>query len=140
MSRHLILNDLQATGQSYRPVVLSYMIGLALFHLGNTERAFEVFRIVESESDLIRGQRRILRWYLASTPSGQAMKFHGTVTSLSADARRGQVYVDEIRRNVPFFPSDFGRPDIRTRQSLGEFHIAFNFLGPSADPVSHVRK
>jgi hypothetical protein len=38
-----------------------------------------------------------------------------------------------------FFPRDFGKPEIAPGDTLGEFHIGFNFLGPVADPRSYYR-
>ena len=55
---------------------------------------------------------------------------------VEADQRRGQVFVNELSRQITFLPIDFNLPDIRPNDSLDEFHIAFNFLGPIADPLS----
>jgi len=46
------------------------------------------------------------------------------------------VYVDELMQRITFIPRDF-RTDLRTNVTLGEFHIAFNFLGPIADPIGY---
>lgn len=129
-----ILQSLELTGESHRPVVLAYLKGLALFHLGETVHSLEVFRNVERESDVVRGRRRIIRSYVASMPNGAPRKFHGTVASLYAEGRRGEVYVDELRHRIQFIPYEFQRGEIRVNETLGEFHIAFNFLGPIADP------
>jgi hypothetical protein len=126
----------EATKQSQRPVVLAFLKGLALFHLGDISRSLEVFRNLQRESELVRGRRRIIRSYLASTQVGEARKFHGTVSRIFADGARGEVYVDEVMQRVIFIPRDF-RTDLRTNESLGEFHIAFNFLGPIADPIGY---
>jgi hypothetical protein len=41
------------------------------------------------------------------------------------------------RSRIPFIPQQFGKPDILEGESPGEFHIAFNFLGPIADPIAY---
>jgi hypothetical protein len=97
------------------------------------------FRDVERESDKVRGRRRIIRSYLASTSTGQPQKFHGDVRWVASSSARGEVYVEEIRHRILFLPQDFRRPDIAPGDTLGEFHIAFNFLGPIADPVGYYR-
>jgi hypothetical protein len=135
-----IIQSLELTGESNRPVVLGYLKGLALFHLGDTVHSLEVFRNVERESDLVRGRRRIIRSYLASTPSGEPRKFRGTVVRLYAEGSRGEVYVDDLRHRIPFIPYDFQRSDIHLHGNLGEFHIAFNFLGPIADPPAYQQR
>ena len=131
------LMTLESLGESQRPSLLLFLRGLSLFHLGDFGQAVEVFREVERISDRIRGRRRIVRSYLASTPAGAPAKFHGSVIWVSAESRNGQVYVEEMRRKIVFLPRDFGRPEIAPGDSLGEFHIGFNFLGPVADPPSH---
>jgi len=135
-----IIQSLELTGEANRPVVLAYLKGLALFHLGDTVHSLEVFRNVERESDLVRGRRRIIRSYLASTPNGEPRKFRGTVVRLYGEGARGEVYVDDLRHKIPFIPYDFQRGDIHLHGNLGEFHIAFNFLGPIADPPAYQQR
>jgi len=134
-----ILLELEATGQSHRPIFLAFLHGLALFHIGHVSQSLEVFRDVEHESDKVHGRRRIIRSYLTSTPTGHPQKFHGDVHWLASSGARGEVYVEEIRHKILFLPQDFRRPDIAFGDTLGEFHIAFNFLGPIADPVGYYR-
>jgi hypothetical protein len=121
-------------GQSSRPQILSYLRGLALFHVRQYDRAFEVFRDLERESDAVWGKRRIIRSYTASSESGRPLPYHGDVQWLSPDGLRGEVYVTELMRSVKFIGKEFPKQDLRKGSSLGEFHIAFNFLGPIADP------
>lgn len=119
---------------------LLYLHGLAAFHLNEVKQSFEIFKQLEREADYRTGPRRIIRSYLASLPNGTPRKFTGEVSLVSGDGTKGEVRISEIRGVVvPFFPREFNRPDIRRGQSLGEFHLAFNFLGPSADPISYFR-
>jgi hypothetical protein len=129
-----LVDRMLVLGQSSRLLVLSYLRGLSLFHVRQYDRAFEVFRELERESDAVWGKRRIIRSYLASGEAGQPLPFHGEVRWLSPDALRGEVYVTELMRNVKFFVREFPKQDMRKGVSLGEFHIGFNFLGPIADP------
>ncbi len=124
----------EATGKSVRPTTLAFLRGLVLFHLSDFGQSLEVFRQVERDSDRVRGRKRIVRSYLASTVQGRPQKFHGTVSWVVDDGTKGGVYVEELRRIIRFLPRDFGRPEIAKGDTLGEFHIAFNFLGPVADP------
>ena len=131
------IHDLEATGQSHRGVALEFLRGLCLFHLNEVEEAIQVFRDVEIGADQVYGRRRVVRSYLASTQDGQPRTFHGTVRWISENERRGEVYVEELRRHLLFLPREFGRPGISHGEPLGDFHIAFNFLGPIADPLTH---
>jgi hypothetical protein len=135
-----ILEELLILGGSYRQISLLFLRGLALFHLRQFDAAFDVFKEVERESESIGGKRRIIRSYLASRNSGHPQVFHGSVTWVSPDANRAEVFVEELMRPLRFFPREFGRTTIRKNDALGEFHIAFNFLGPIADPKGYLKR
>jgi hypothetical protein len=126
---------IDTTGQSRRPLIMSLLTGLALFHLNDFDRAFRAFEELERESERVMGRRRIIKSYIASDHSGRATKYSGTVSWVAADGNKAAVLVDGIRRLVNFRPRDFGRPDITKGATLSNFHIAFNFVGPLADPT-----
>lgn len=131
-----ILATIERTGKSSRPLRLAFLRGLANFHVGSTAEAFATFREVNRESDRLRGRWRVIRSFVASSPDGTPRKFHGSVKWVDESGLRGEVYVEELRHAIPFLPRDFGRPEIAKGESLGEFHVAFNFLGPVADQVT----
>jgi hypothetical protein len=134
-----LVEAIESTGESKRPLVTTFVRGLAFFHLGQLEYAFQTFKELDRESERVMGRRRIVRSYVASVSGGQAQKYHGTVAWVAADGAKGSAHVEELRRQIDFRPRDFGRPDITPRTSLGEFHIAFNFVGPIADPISYFK-
>lgn len=133
-----LIGDLRALG-SHRDLALSFLQAITLFHLNNVSKARQLFREVEEESYKVPSRRRILRSFLASNSDGNPRAFHGIVQRVEPGGRRAQVFVDELRQSITFVPADFGRPDIRQGDSLGEFHIAFNFIGPIADPLARYR-
>lgn len=126
-----VISDIKATGDLYTNPRLEYLHGLAVFHIGSFRNALQIFRDLERESEY-QGRRRIVRSYLASNALGNPVKYDGTVYSV--EGNKGLVYVPMLRDKIPFFPRDFNRPNIRVNDSLGQFHIAFNFIGPLADP------
>jgi hypothetical protein len=130
---------LEEIGETQRPMLVAFVRGLAVFHLGDIDQSIDVFREIERISDRIRGRKRVIRSYVASTPEGLPRKFHGSVAWVSAEGRRGEVYVEELRRKILFFPRDFARPEIGAGDTLGEFHVAFNFLGLIADPTEYYK-
>lgn len=134
-----ILMDLMNIGEFSTNPSLMYLRGLATFHLGHIGDVFNIFRELERESDYVTGRRRIIRSYLASTIDGKPRKFNGTVAWVSEDGRKGEIYVEELRRKIRFLPRDFNRPDIKKHESLNDFHLAFNFIGPLADPRSYFK-
>ena len=130
--------ELRSLG-SHRDLALSFLEAIALFHLNNVSKALQLFREVEGESYKVPGRRRILRSFLASEAGGNPRVFHGNAQRVSSGGSRAQVFVEELRQSITLLPVDFGRPDIRQGDSLGEFHIAFNFIGPVADPPARYR-
>ena len=128
-----LIGDLRRVG-SFRDLTLSLLEAIGMFHANQVSQALDLFHEVENTSDVLRGRRRIQRVVLASEPDGQPRVFHGNVRWVHQEGRRGEVYVDEFGKGIPFIPIDFGRPNIRRGESLGAFHIAFNFIGPIAEP------
>ena len=133
-----IVETLMKTTEFYENLSLTYLKGLANFHLDRIQTSLEIFRELENESSSI-GRRRILRSYLASGSDGNPKKFTGEVAwRHEKPYERGALYVSELQRSrIPFIPQQFGKPDILEGESPGEFHIAFNFLGPIADPITY---
>lgn len=131
-----IILDLERTGESYRPVLVSFLRALVAFHLGDIEQSIELFKLVENESSQIRGRWRIVRSYIASTATGEPRRYTGTVSWVSHERGKGEVYVEQLRRRLQFIPHEFGRPDIRVGEALGDFHVSFNFIGPIAEPAA----
>ena len=136
--REIILK-LMAASELYTTPRIKYLHGLAAFHLDDFPNAFQIFREIEQDSGHVRGRRRILRSYLISTSEGRPKVFTGSV--VWTNGKRGEVYVSEFGRRVPFLPhNDFNRPDIQRGESLGKFHLALNFIGLIADPISFLKQ
>lgn len=131
-----ILSDLMAIGNFSLKPSLIYLRGLATFHLKLFDESFKSFKELEQVPNYVAGKRRIIRSYLASTPQGTPEVFNGTVVWVSSDGKGGELYVDKIRRKVRFVPREFNKPNIQERETINKFHLAFNFIGPIASPIS----
>jgi hypothetical protein len=113
---------------------IDFLRGLALFHLGRYRASMTEFE--ELDRSAVDYSNRVIGTYLASNADGSPAKFTGQVRSVMPDGRRGKVWVDELRIELPFFPYRFGRFDTLNRgDPLPEFYIAFNMRGPYADPI-----
>ena len=134
-----LIRELKALSGSHRGLTMLFLEAIALFHLRQLSPSLQLFKEVENESYKVPSRRRILRSFLASEPSGTPSAFQGNVQWVDPGGRRGQVFVNELRQLITFFPADFGRPGIQQGDALGEFHIAFNFINPIADPPSRSR-
>jgi hypothetical protein len=131
---------IEATGQATREIDLAYFRAVCLFHLNIVGESFSVFREeVERASYAIRSRRRLVRAYMSSNPDGTPRIYHGTIQTLAPDERKGEVFVEEIRRPVQFLAYEFELAHPVRGLSLGEFHIAFNYLGPIAEPLHFYR-
>jgi hypothetical protein len=136
-----IVESLMKTSDFYENPSLTYLKGLSTFHLDQVQQSLTIFKELENLVD-IKGRRRIIRSYIASNSDGQPKKYTGEVAWIHNNSNEiGKVYVSELQRSlINFMPNIFQRPDIRKGESLGEFHLAFNFLGPIADPIAYYEK
>ncbi|MBE9156393.1 hypothetical protein IQ265_06060 [Nodosilinea sp. LEGE 06152] len=136
-----LLKDLMLTNEFYENSSLTYLQGIAEFHLNHIATSLEVFKQLEV-SETGTGRRRIIRSYLASDTAGKPKLYSGTVDWRRGNPRDpGLIYVAELQRQkIKFVPQQFGRPDIRPGEVINEFYIAFNFLGPIADPVGYYKQ
>ena len=134
-----LIRTLMMTDDIYYNPRLLYLSGLSAFHLGGFPDAFDIFKDLEREADYRTGRRRIIRSYLASLPSGEPRIYSGQVQWVTENHTKGGLYLPEIRKPITFFPREFNRPDIQKGDSIGEFYVAFNFLGLIADPVTYYK-
>lgn len=120
--------------------VLRYLIAVSSFHLERIAECWDHFSELERDAEhTLFGRRRIVRSYIAGSPDGHPEKYEGNITFVHPSRIKGEVYVPRIRRAVPFFVRDFRLREPQVAQPLGQFHIAFNFLGPIADPEAFYR-
>lgn len=127
--------------EGLRPsLLLNYLDGISLFHLDRISTSFNRFREIERESERVGYRKRVIRKYLVSNPDSSPREFHGTVAWVNDEKTRGELDVEELRCKILFIPLDFrkGR-ELKKNDPLRKFHIAFNFIGPIADPISYLK-
>lgn len=134
-----IITDLMNINDFSTNPSLMYLKGLATFHLNHIAPALSIFRDLARESDYLIGRRRIIRSYLASTEDGHPMRFSGTVDFVHENGSKGDLYIENLRHKISFLPRDFNRLDIKKHETINEFHLAFNFIGPIADPTNYLK-
>lgn len=134
-----ILMELSDTEEFINASNIQFLRGIAAFHLNYIDNALEIFRDLERDSEHYYSSRRIIRSYLASNWDGSPREFTGTVKFASLDGKKGELYVDQLRRNINFIPHEFNKPDLQKGESL-TFHIGFNFRGVIADPLHYRRQ
>ena len=85
------------------------------------------------------GRYRVVRLCLWSEEDGTPVKCKGTIRRISEDQDKGWAYVPVLRREITFRPNDFKSQMLLANKPLEDFHIAFNFRGPIADPARSYR-
>jgi hypothetical protein len=122
-------------GANASPFVL-YLAAALLWQAGEFQTARELWVHLGSEVELAYA-RRVVKHHVMADERGQPRLFHGQIHSVDVPGRRARVLVEELRQEVELLPRDFGldpRNDIWKGKAVPEFCIAFNFIGPIADP------
>lgn len=132
-----IIESLIAISEDYAIPAVLYLQAICKWQLGYYDPALDLWRELQRVSDRVTGRRRILKTYLASNSDGEPIKYHGTVLWVSADGSKGEILVEGIRQRVAFFPRDFKIDEIGKDEQISDFHIAFNYIAPTADPAYH---
>ncbi len=123
-------------GESYRSAALRYLEAIGRFHLGQVRQCTEILREIYVSRTAM--QKSKTPSYLASEMDGKPTEYFGNVSEVSRERGKGKVFVEGLSINIPFFPQQFNRPEIREHEAL-RFHIAFNFTGLLAEPITLTR-
>lgn len=126
-----ILGDLEGALGDPRT---QYLRAVLMWRLRREHGAREVW-ISLSRETAFSDPRRVVRHHVWTDSGGQPRLFHGRVTSDALGRGRARVQVEELRQEVELLQRDFPSLDLRRGAAVsGGFHIAFNFIGPVADP------
>ena len=92
-----------------------------------------IFRQLYQETDNVYRGRILLR-HVVSGPNGIPVSFTGRVERQRGEGR-WQIRVSELNQTIALLERDFPRADVQYGRTLSGFSIAFNFIGPIADPI-----
>src|SRR5207244_1681247 len=87
------------------------------------------------ERSIMTGRGRVVKVCLWSDEKGMPIICSGTIRRVYKETDKGWVYVPALRREVIFRPTEFLSQPLHVNAPLQDFHVAFNFRGPMADPV-----
>ncbi len=121
-----------AAGQSAR-YGTRYLEAVLTWLTGDYVAAREVFRQLYHETDNVYRGRVFLRHVVADT-AGRPRRFTGRVEDKRGEGR-WRLRVHEMNQVVDLLDRDFPRDDVQYGRTLSDFAIAFNFIGPIAEPV-----
>ena len=93
---------------------------------------------MSSDPNLQAGGNRLKKYFVASS-NGKARTFDGSVRGKIEENKLGEVWVNELRHAIPIIPRDFDSRELRQGQAIPDFHIAFSYVGPIAQPPHFLR-
>lgn len=100
---------------------------------GDTSRSRELFRALASDSEF-EDPGRVVRRLVLQNHSDLHQGFRGRVEK---ERSKGHwvISVGGFQGTIDLLERDFGHEDIKPGRQLDRFNIAFNYLGPIADPI-----
>lgn len=111
---------------------IQFLYAWSLFQTGEYAESIQQFRLLDQS--VFAGPFRVVRLCLWSESDGKPIECSGTIRRVYTEGDKGWVYVPALRREIAFRPNDFKSERLAANQPLPDFHIAFNFRGPIADP------
>ena len=111
--------------ERYLEAVLSWL-------LRDTKHASSLWQSLSDDTDY-QDRHRTVRWHLVSDEQGEPRRFRGRVEV--SDVKH-TVRVEEMEQSIALSLHDFPSDEIRHGRELRDFGIAFNYIGPIADPLS----
>ena len=111
--------------ERYLEAVLSWL-------LRDTKHASSLWRSLSADTDY-QDRHRTVRWHLVSDEQGEPRRFRGRVEV--SDVKHS-VRVEGMERPIALSLHDFPSDEIEHGRELRDFGIAFNYIGPIADPLS----
>ncbi len=124
-------------GGEVRPS-LKFLYALSIFHAGPPSAASEEFRSLADDMSFNLGGRRLRKMFIASK-EGQPLTYDGFISQDIRQNEFGKIWIDTIRLSVNITPRDFDRQTLSKGETLSDFHLAFSYTGPVAQPPHLLR-
>ncbi len=102
------------------------------------ERARLMWRALSDDTEFEDASRVVRRLYVADT-NGQPKQFRGRLLK-QRNETHWLIGVEELKVDIDLLSRDFRDVDLQRGRELRDFVIAFNYLGPIADPISRYRE
>ena len=100
--------------------------------LRDTKRAMGIWRSLSNDTEY-EDRSRVVRWLIETDESGSFRRFRGRVEK---HGESYQVRVEGIDGRIRVLARDFPNETLTHGRELQNFGIAFNYIGPCADPLS----
>ena len=110
-----------------------YLEAVLAWLTGDAQIAIGVFRDVAQDTDH-EFPGRVIRRHVITEADGTPRRFEGRVEQDRGEGH-WSIRVDGLDRRVDLLSRDFPNEGIAYGRAVGDFSIAFNFIGPIADPI-----
>ena len=121
-----------AHGESARHAT-RYLEAVMSWLTGDYNTARELFRNLAHETDY-ENAGRVIRRHVISDESGEPRIFSGRIEK-GIQEGRWLIRVDQMGQTINLLGHDFPDEDVAYGRTVRAFAIAFNFIGPIAEPI-----
>ncbi len=100
--------------------------------LKDTKRASDIWQSLSRDTEY-ENRSRVVRWLVTTDESGAPHQFRGRIEK--RDENNWRIRVEGIEKPILVRAYDFPNDDLSHGRELRDFGIAFNYIGPIADPL-----
>ena len=130
-----ILEDLVRLEGTLGDPRTEYLQAVLLWRSGQEHRARQIWDTL-SQDTAFSDPRRVIRQHIWTDNAGKPRVFHGRIVRDDLGKGRSRVQLEESRQEIELLHRDFPQLDLRRGAEVpGGFFIAFNFIGPVAEPI-----
>jgi hypothetical protein len=112
---------------------LSYLEAVLSWLNNEEQHAAQIWRELSRETDFVDA-RRVIRRNIVTDEHHNPITFSGRVESVS-DGGSFTLRIDKLNRRISVLSRDFPDIELAYGRSIPSFAVAFNYIGPIADPV-----
>jgi hypothetical protein len=137
-TRRTVLRTIQALrdlGVSERDHGLVYLEAVLSWLGADENLAIRTWRELSRETEF-SDSRRVVRRLILTDDSGRPQLFEGRVEA-ETEPGRFLVWAEPLNRRVQVLGRDFPGLELAYGRTIPRFGIAFNYIGPIADPLQH---
>ena len=128
-----VVSDLNCQAEMHARNRERFLEAVLCWILGDMSEAYGIWRSLSQETQY-EDRSRVVRWLIESNEDGNPRELRGRVERKGESDWR--VRVDEPASLIAIRAHDFPGEDLAHGRTVRGFGIAFNYIGPIADPLS----
>ena len=125
------VSALNESGQGDARIRERYLEALLSWLLNDVNYAFDLWRSLSDDTNY-QDPHRTVRWHLVTDEHGSPRRYRGRV---EVSGTNHKMRVEGVERPIALSLRDFPSDDVEHGRELRDFGIAFNYIGPIADPL-----